>query len=84
MGNYLYKQEAPIDELININFQADAETQTSQSDTLEVSKFMIDEIYFKNLHWRIRVDHLSDALCFEHVNHKTKEWEALQFLKQRK
>lgn len=47
----------------------------SVANTLEIGKLVVNEIYFKNSQWRVRVYQPSDLLYFEYFNRKTKQWE---------
>ncbi len=82
MGNYIFKQNKSesMSSSTKEHIKADVGTQTTGLDSLEVNKLFVDEIYFKNSQWRIKVGKPGkmDFLFFEHYDEKTKQWKLQQ------
>lgn len=76
MGNYIFKRTN--------SENTDVETQTNVIESpanrhvkdLDVNILRVNEIYFKNSQWRVRVHQPGnmDFLYFEHYDSKTKQW----------
>jgi len=74
MGSFFTKKEQENEnrkqDIINKYIVDDKPNDSTEK--MAINKIFVDEIYFNNSKWRIRVDNKSDQLYFEY--YKNRQW----------